>query len=49
MGIGATALFFIFRAFGREGAGGSRHMAVIGGLIVFLAVCCALLFALSYR
>jgi len=43
MGVGAVALFFIFRSFG----GKKPHVALIAGLISFIFVCCLLLFALA--
>lgn len=47
-GIGAVALFYVFRAFGGAKAGGAAHMTLIAGLVSFVLGCCALLFALAY-
>jgi uncharacterized membrane protein len=49
MGIGATALFFIFRAYGSGKAGSTKHTALIVALIAFIFLCCLGLFVLSYR
>ncbi len=46
--IGYGVLFLIFRAFGKQGAGGSSHVGLIAGLIAFVFVVCLALFALSY-
>jgi hypothetical protein len=46
MGIGATVLALAFRA-AKDGR--PMHPGLIGGLLVFVFVCCALLFLLSYR
>ena len=43
--IGATTLFFAFRAFGR----GKKTYALLAGLIFFIFVCCAALFVASFR
>lgn len=48
IGGGAVALYFIFRAFGGKKPGGSSHMGLIIGLVVFVFICCLLLFALAY-
>ena len=47
MGIGAAALFFIFRGFGGKKAGSSSHIGLVAGLVAFILVCCLLLFALA--
>lgn len=47
-GIGATALYFVFRAFGGKKAGDSSHFGLIAALIAFVFACCVLLFLLSY-
>ena len=46
MGIGTTVLALAFRA-----AKGERpmHAGLIAALVVFVFVCCAILFALAYR
>ena len=46
MGIGTTVLALAFRA-AKDGK--PMHAGLIGGLVVFVFVCCALLFALAYR
>lgn len=48
-GGGAAALFFAFRAFGGAKAASPGHFALIGGLVAFLFLCCAVLLVLSYR
>jgi predicted cobalt transporter CbtA len=45
MGIGTVVLFLAFRAAQKER---SMHMGLIAGLVGFVFVCCAILFALSY-
>ena len=45
VGIGATVLFLAFRS---AKGGRAMHPGLIGGLVVFVFVCCLLLFALSY-
>jgi hypothetical protein len=42
-GVGATTLFFAFRAFGGAKAGKPEHLALIGGLVAFLFLCCFVL------
>jgi hypothetical protein len=49
IGVGATALYFVFRAFGGAKPGGRAHIALISGLLAFVFACCLALFALSYR
>jgi hypothetical protein len=49
MGIGATTLFVIFRAYGSGKAGTAKHTALIAGLIGFIFLCCLGLFVLAYR
>ena len=49
MGIGATTLFVIFRAYGSAKAGGTKQNVLIAGLIGFIFVCCLALLLLSYR
>lgn len=44
-GVGATALFFAFRAFG---SGRKTPLIILGALIVFIFVCCAALFLWSF-
>jgi hypothetical protein len=46
-GIGAITLFIAFRAFGGAKAGKPAHLALIAGLVVFLAMCCLLLLRIS--
>ncbi len=46
MGVGTTLLALAFRA-AKDGR--PMHGGLIGGLVVFVFVCCALLFALAYR
>jgi uncharacterized membrane protein HdeD (DUF308 family) len=43
MGIGTIVLVLAFRSYGSK-----PKPALIGGLVVFVFVCCALLFALAY-
>lgn len=43
-GVGATALFFAFRAFGQ---GKRTPLIILGALIVFIFVCCLGLFLWS--
>jgi nitrate/nitrite transporter NarK len=47
--IGATALFFLFRMFGQQGAGKGRHIGLMLALLAFIFVCCFILIRLSYR
>ena len=47
-GIGAGTLFVVFKRFEGPRAGGDAHMALIGGLLAFVLLMCAVLFALSY-
>lgn len=47
-GIGATALFFAFRAFGQKQAGSQRHIALIAGVIAFIFLCCFILFVVTH-
>lgn len=44
-GVGTIVLFLAFRT---AQNGRSMHMGLIGGLVMFLFVCCLILFALSY-
>ena len=44
MAVATGVLFLAFRAFGRA----KPNFGLIGGLVAFVFVCCALLFALSY-
>ena len=44
-GVGTIVLFLAFRTAQK---GRSMHMGLIGGLVMFVFVCCLLLFALSY-
>jgi hypothetical protein len=44
VGIGTVVLFLAFRAFG----GGKPKLGLMAGLVAFVFLCCALLFALSY-
>lgn len=46
--VGTIVLFFVFRAFGEKGAGGSSHVGLIGALIAFVFICCVALFRLAY-
>ena len=46
MGIGTTLLALAFRA---AKGGRPMHPGLIGGLVLFVFLCCAILFALSYR
>lgn len=46
MGVGTTVLALAFRA-AKDGK--PMHAGLIGGLVVFVFLCCALLFALAYR
>jgi hypothetical protein len=45
--IGAITLFVAFRTFGGTKAGKPAHFVLIGGLIVFLFLCCYLLYRLA--
>jgi hypothetical protein len=47
-GVGATALFLVFRGFGKPGAGKTRHLALMGGLIAFVMICCVILYFLAF-
>jgi hypothetical protein len=47
--ISAFTLFRVFRAFGTADAGGASHRRLMIALIVFIFLCCLVLFALSYR
>lgn len=47
MGVGATAVFFILRGFGK-GPGSTKHIAIAVGLFVFILLCCLALFAVAY-
>ncbi|HEX2121591.1 MAG TPA: hypothetical protein VHL59_08115 [Thermoanaerobaculia bacterium] len=49
IGVGATALYFVFRGFGGAKPVGRTHVALIAGLLAFVFACCLALFALSYR
>lgn len=44
--IGTTAVVLMLRSFG--GKPGTRHVAIVVGLIGFILLCCVALFALSY-
>lgn len=44
-GVGATALFFAFRAFG---GGRKTPLIILGALIVFIFLCCVALFLSSF-
>ena len=45
--IGATAVVLMLRGFGKK-PGGTSHAVIIAGLIGFIFLCCAALFALAY-
>jgi energy-converting hydrogenase Eha subunit A len=45
--IGATAVVLMLRGFGKK-PGSASHAAIVAGLIGFIFLCCAALFALSY-
>ena len=47
--IGTVGLFFVFRGFGRPGAGRSSHAALIAALVGFVFACCAILLLWAYR
>ena len=47
VGGGATALFFIFRRFGKAGAGGQTHIAFMAALLGFVLLMCLVFFLLS--
>jgi hypothetical protein len=49
IGIGATALFFVFRRFGKTGAGGQRHVLFIAALLAFVFTMSLIFFLLSRR
>lgn len=44
MGVGTIVLALAFRSFGTK----KPRLGLIAGLVVFVFVCCAILFALSY-
>ena len=46
MGIGTTVLALAFRA---AKGGKPMHAGLIGGLVVFVFLCCAILLALAYQ
>ena len=46
-GIGATTLFFVFRRFGKAGAGSQSHMALIAALLGFVLLMSLVFFLLS--
>jgi xanthine/uracil permease len=45
--IGTTAVVLMLRSFGKK-PDGARHVAIVVGLIGFILLCCAVLFALAY-
>jgi energy-converting hydrogenase Eha subunit A len=45
--IGATAIVLMMRSFGKK-PGGTSHILIVAGLLGFILLCCAALFALSY-
>jgi len=49
MGIGATTLYLIFRAYGTSKVEGTTQKALMAGLIFFIFLCCMGLLALSYH
>jgi hypothetical protein len=47
--IGTIGLFFIFRGFGKPGAGRSSHLALIAALLGFVLSCSVLLLIWAYH
>ena len=48
MAIATTALVIVFRRFGGAKAGGTSHKTLIAALLIFVFLCCLVLFKLSY-
>jgi hypothetical protein len=49
VGVGASLLFFAFRAVAEGRAGERRFIGLSMALIAFIFICCAVFFALSLR
>ena len=47
--IGTVGLYFVFRGFGKPGAGRSSHLALIAGLLGFVLSCSILLLIWAYH
>lgn len=45
---GTVTLYIVFRRFEGPKAGGQSHMGLMAGLIAFIFLACAALFAVSY-
>lgn len=47
--VGVITLIIAFRGFGRADEGRRRHLVILGGLVLFVFACCAVLFVISIR